>query len=115
MAIKVGVTSLRVMMATVVVVLPLGLTLGLVLLKRLGLMTGVKVLCFVALLLEAETGAEEDEAKVKSSSRSSKSFDASKEGVVVADADTLVGSISPDWISGVELGCTRIPDVWVGV
>ena len=82
-AISVGVTSLLVMMATVVRVRPLCLTLGLVLvLKRLGLMTGVKVrlgLVNVSLDLDLPGAALPSawlvsmlDDKTKSSSKSSK-------------------------------------------
>lgn len=105
MAINVGVTSLLVMMATVVVVLPLGLTLGRVLLNKLGLMTGVKVRCLLLAAAEDdEAEASDEEPRVKSLSRSAKSSESDEASRVgVTEALTLVGSISPDSISGVEV------------
>lgn len=56
-----------------------------------------------------------EEIKVNSSSKSSKlSTEDSKEGVVEADW-TEVGSIWPDSSSGVLVGCTKTPNVAVGV
>ncbi len=106
-AMRVGVTSLLVMMATVVLVLLWGLMAGLdLVLKSCGLITGVKVrLGFLEFL--ADGAASEgllEEIKVNSSSKSSKlSTEDSKEGVVEADW-TEVGSIWPDSSSGVLVG-----------
>ena len=128
-AMRVGVTSLLVMMATVVRLRPLdltGLALFLGLLKRLGRMTGVNVLLgLVKVSLpreEAEAGdSDEDseaglrtlEARVKSLSRSSRLRELeARLGVMVAGLSSnstspeAGESLSPDSNSGAAVGCT---------
>ena len=128
-AMRVGVTSLLVMMATVVRLRPLdltGLALFLGLLKRLGRMTGVNVLLgLVKVSLpreEAEAGdSDEDseaglrtlEARVKSLSRSSRLRELeARLGVMVAGLSSnstspeAGESLSPDSNSGAVVGCT---------
>ena len=128
-AMRVGVTSLLVMMATVVRLRPLdltGLALFLGLLKRLGRMTGVKVLLgLVKVSLpreEAEAGdSDEDseaglrtlEARVKSLSRSSRLRELeARLGVMVAGLSSnstspeAGESLSPDSNSGATVGWT---------
>ena len=128
-AMRVGVTSLLVMMATVVRLRPLdltGLALFLGLLKRLGRMTGVNVLLgLVKVSLpreEAEAGdSDEDseagprtlEARVKSLSRSSRLRELeARLGVMVAGLSSnstspeAGESLSPDSNSGAAVGWT---------
>ena len=128
-AMRVGVTSLLVMIATVVRLRPLdltGLALFLGLLKRLGRMTGVNVLLgLVKVSLpreEAEDGdSDEDseaglrtlEARVKSLSRSSRLRELeARLGVMVAGLSSnstspeAGESLSPDSKSGAAVGCT---------
>lgn len=128
-AMRVGVTSLLVMMATVVRLRPLdltGLALFLGLLKRLGRMTGVNVLLgLVKVSLpreEAEAGdSDEDseaglrtlEARVKSLSRSSRLRELeARLGVMVAGLSSnstspeAGESLSPDSNSGAVVGWT---------
>jgi hypothetical protein len=110
-AISVGVASLRVMMATVVRVRPRGLTFsGLVRVRnRLGLITGVLDLA----ALES-SAATDEEARVKSSSASSKPRELSRLGVTDDDTDALVGSILPDSNSTTAVGLTAVTP-WVDV
>ena len=128
-AMRVGVTSLLVMIATVVRLRPLdltGLALFLGLLKRLGRMTGVNVLLgLVKVSLpreEAEAGdSDEDseagprtlEARVKSLSRSSRLRELeARLGVMVAGLSSnstspeAGESLSPDSNSGAAVGWT---------
>lgn len=105
-AIRVGVTSLRVMMATVVRERPRGRVATWRVRLKNGLITGVKVRVL------AEESLEEAEVRTTASSMSSKeSVDEEVKVGVTETGTSVVGSTSPDSSSGVLVTSSTVADV----